>query len=353
MCQNDAPTTPATENVEATLREENAILQHKVSLLHDATIVLRNGMGGHNHWDNTMQHGSGCPVCIQQREARIVAEDLIERAAITRAPSPPPAGEPHPFDAYAPTPSDAPTVARLSKCPSLVEARNMVERTAGGPQAGGELLGIPDAEVKAAWETFCKDHIQPSDLFRIAQGMARKTDYQDRHLMECVRCRKWLEAYSGPPEMYQKLPASDAPAMRVEPRHPVVVHALEPSVYEPATGQVNEPPEDDGESIMPSGDRLDALVAASPAQPEQESEESQDRETRTRGLNPAGPGESIVSDAAGRETEWIQTVTVEQDGRKYRVVQHWTEIVPSTPPASVELPELPKFVHGKAFRSRR
>lgn len=76
---------------------------------------------------------------------------------------------------------------------------------AGEPQAGGALLGIPDAEVKAAWEKFCKEHIQPSDLFRIAQGMVRKTDEQDRHLTECARCRKWLEAYS--------LPTSDAQAI--------------------------------------------------------------------------------------------------------------------------------------------
>lgn len=25
-------------------------------------------MVGHNHWDDTMQHGVGCPKCIQQRE---------------------------------------------------------------------------------------------------------------------------------------------------------------------------------------------------------------------------------------------------------------------------------------------
>ena len=50
-------------------------------LLHDATIVLRNGMGGHEHWDHTMQRGAGCEVCINQRKARDECARLIEAAA--------------------------------------------------------------------------------------------------------------------------------------------------------------------------------------------------------------------------------------------------------------------------------
>ncbi len=31
---------------------------------------------GHNHWDDTMEHGRGCPLCIKQREARSKAHGL-------------------------------------------------------------------------------------------------------------------------------------------------------------------------------------------------------------------------------------------------------------------------------------
>lgn len=55
-------------------------LREQVRLLHDATIVLRNGMGGHNHWDYTQQHGAGCETCIMQRKAREEAIRLIESA---------------------------------------------------------------------------------------------------------------------------------------------------------------------------------------------------------------------------------------------------------------------------------
>ena len=57
---------------------EIAQLRENVRLLHDATIVLRNGMGGHNHWDNTMQHGLGCETCLRQQAARDEAARLIE-----------------------------------------------------------------------------------------------------------------------------------------------------------------------------------------------------------------------------------------------------------------------------------
>ena len=49
-------------------------------LLHDATIALMNGMGGHNHWDPTQRRGVGCEVCKQQRAARADATRLIEAA---------------------------------------------------------------------------------------------------------------------------------------------------------------------------------------------------------------------------------------------------------------------------------
>lgn len=54
--------------LEAEVRE----LRRKVTLLHDATIILRRGMGGHNHWEED------CPACRGQREAIREATAKIE-----------------------------------------------------------------------------------------------------------------------------------------------------------------------------------------------------------------------------------------------------------------------------------
>lgn len=64
----------------AAAKAECERLRRSVNLLHDATIVLRNGMGGHNHWDHTQQYGAGCLVCIDQQKAREEAAKLIEQA---------------------------------------------------------------------------------------------------------------------------------------------------------------------------------------------------------------------------------------------------------------------------------
>jgi hypothetical protein len=42
--------------------------------------AIDSGIGSHNHWDDTQQHGVGCPLCIRQRKA---AAKL--RAAIAKA----------------------------------------------------------------------------------------------------------------------------------------------------------------------------------------------------------------------------------------------------------------------------
>lgn len=56
-------------------------LTTNVRRLHDATFILRRGMGGHNHWDRTMKSGSGCQVCIDQRKAKAAADKLIDAVA--------------------------------------------------------------------------------------------------------------------------------------------------------------------------------------------------------------------------------------------------------------------------------
>lgn len=63
--------------------DEIELLRENVRLLHDATIVLRNGVGGHNHWDPTQRRGAGCVICQMQREARQRADDLITQCGLS------------------------------------------------------------------------------------------------------------------------------------------------------------------------------------------------------------------------------------------------------------------------------
>jgi len=42
-----------------------------------AACELAGEMTGHNHWDHTMQHGSGCALCIRQREVMSVIRSAI------------------------------------------------------------------------------------------------------------------------------------------------------------------------------------------------------------------------------------------------------------------------------------
>ena len=67
-------------HIEVAFREIKRLREAK-KLLHDATIVLRNGMGSHNHYDPTQKRGAGCAVCQQQRTARDEATRLIDQAA--------------------------------------------------------------------------------------------------------------------------------------------------------------------------------------------------------------------------------------------------------------------------------
>lgn len=66
--------------------EDTQRLRLCIAKLHDATIILRNGMGGHGHWDETMRRGEGCPICIQQREALARADALLDEVSECVAP---------------------------------------------------------------------------------------------------------------------------------------------------------------------------------------------------------------------------------------------------------------------------
>ena len=86
QCPHNGSDMPCMQCDNEMLVAENKKLRNQLKALHDATIVLRNGMGGHNHWDSTMQHGAGCETCIRQREAREEAHRLIESAEIELTP---------------------------------------------------------------------------------------------------------------------------------------------------------------------------------------------------------------------------------------------------------------------------
>ena len=45
-----------------------------------ALLDLYDNMGGHNHWDAQGNHGATCPVCVEQRDARNRAREMINVA---------------------------------------------------------------------------------------------------------------------------------------------------------------------------------------------------------------------------------------------------------------------------------
>ena len=59
--------------------EANARLIAAAPELLEACKAAR-GMTGHNHWDNTMQYGAGCPLCIEQKRILAVIDAAIAKA---------------------------------------------------------------------------------------------------------------------------------------------------------------------------------------------------------------------------------------------------------------------------------
>ena len=51
-----------------------------IQTLLEALEGLMNSIGGHEHWDSTMQGGVGCPICIKQRKGMSIARAAIAKA---------------------------------------------------------------------------------------------------------------------------------------------------------------------------------------------------------------------------------------------------------------------------------
>ncbi len=56
---------------------------------------------------------------------------------------------------------------------------------------------VTDEEVNEAWEALCREHIEPSRLFIIAQKIRPPTDDEAKHLAECERCKGWLDGMAN------------------------------------------------------------------------------------------------------------------------------------------------------------
>ena len=63
-----------------TLAAEKEVMKKALKLVYD--------MAGHNHWDNTMQHGAGCPLCIKQREIIQKIEGMFAESERRQQPEP-------------------------------------------------------------------------------------------------------------------------------------------------------------------------------------------------------------------------------------------------------------------------
>lgn len=71
-------------NLYAMERDHRFLLESQLEKALDA-LKLVPQMMGHEHWDNTMQHGIGCPICIRQREILEQIKSLTspKRAQVT------------------------------------------------------------------------------------------------------------------------------------------------------------------------------------------------------------------------------------------------------------------------------
>ena len=56
-------------------------MRRAYALAASAADVLQTSRGGHGHWDKTMRHGAGCPICIGQAKGRREADKLLREAA--------------------------------------------------------------------------------------------------------------------------------------------------------------------------------------------------------------------------------------------------------------------------------
>ena len=63
------------------------------------------------------------------------------------------------------------------------------------------VLGMSDlseAEVEAGWEQFCKNHIQPDRLFKLATWLVNMAPDDLQHLAKCTYCHNAYNAYKNP-----------------------------------------------------------------------------------------------------------------------------------------------------------
>ncbi len=58
------------------------------------------------------------------------------------------------------------------------------------------LRTISDEEAEAAWQQFCRNHVESSRLFLAAQFGEPLTDAELAHLLECKSCDRLFEAFS-------------------------------------------------------------------------------------------------------------------------------------------------------------
>lgn len=74
-CKIAAETALSTTPAPNVIRKDDEVLVELSELLRQYSATM-----GHNHWDNTMQHGAGCPMCILQREYRDKVTNVLQLA---------------------------------------------------------------------------------------------------------------------------------------------------------------------------------------------------------------------------------------------------------------------------------
>jgi hypothetical protein len=70
----DLFTTATVYGIDADL---HMALEEKLGPLLRAGQAMRYAALGHGHWDSTMQHGAGCPLCIERRKVNEVYDAAL------------------------------------------------------------------------------------------------------------------------------------------------------------------------------------------------------------------------------------------------------------------------------------
>lgn len=58
-------------------------------------------------------------------------------------------------------------------------------------------LLLEDARAVWAWKEYCRRHLAPHIVFRLATGLSQPREQEQAHLAECETCQKFFQAFQA------------------------------------------------------------------------------------------------------------------------------------------------------------